>query len=98
MKNRTVTPAPVPAGMAHETLIVPGSAYTVAGPHTGQEANLRNPAHYPAEAICQVCHRMVRREVMAPEQTDWSHTDRMPGEPAPLRPDLDIRQGRSGAR
>lgn len=72
--------APAPAGAPHETLIVKGSAYTAAGPNTGRPANLRNPAHYPVTAVCQVCHGVVRRETMAPDVLDWSHTGRKAGE------------------
>ena len=66
---------------AHGILIVAGSAYSMAGPNTGQEANLRKPGHYPVEAICSVCKGVVRREKPAPGQIDWMHLDRMPGEP-----------------
>jgi len=73
-------PVPAPAGAAHETLIVPGSAYTVKGPNTGRPANLRNPAHYPAEAICQVCSQVVERAEMDAGKLDWKHTGRKAGE------------------
>jgi hypothetical protein len=78
MTARKATPAP--EGAAHETLIVPGSAYTVKGPNTGRPANLRNPAHYPAEAICQVCFEVVERAEMEPGKLDWEHTGRKAGE------------------
>lgn len=67
----------------HEQLIVKGSAYSVgAQPNTGQPANLRNPYHYPVEAICfrEDCGQVVRREEMKPGKLDWMHTGRMPGE------------------
>lgn len=53
----------------------PGTAYTVAGPNTGQEANLRNSAHYPAEALCKDCGMMIRSD-----GASWYHTGRNPGE------------------
>jgi hypothetical protein len=66
----------------HEILIVPDSAYSVGPrPNTGRRANLRNPKHYPVEAECSVCGLMVRREKPAPDQLDWMHLDRKPGEP-----------------
>lgn len=71
-------PEPVPAGMAHETLIVPGSAYQVRIPN--REANLRRPEDYPVTAICAICGQVVEREKMAPEQLDWKHTGRKAGE------------------
>lgn len=71
-------PVPAPAGAAHETLIVPDSAYMVKIPN--RQANLRRPEDYPVTAICQVCHHVVRRESMESELLDWVHTDRKAGE------------------
>jgi hypothetical protein len=65
-----------------EILIVPRSAYTVGTkPHTGQLANLRNPDHYPVEAICRRCNQVVRRDEPEPGNPDWMHTGRQAGEP-----------------
>ena len=69
---------PAPAGAAHETLIVPGSAYIELIPN--REANLRRPEDYPVTAICAVCHGVVRRESMEPGKLDWQHTGRKAGE------------------
>lgn len=64
-----------------EVLIVAGSAYSVKGRNTGLQANLRNPDHYPVEALCRGCGRVVRRETPEPWRLDWSHTGRKAGEP-----------------
>lgn len=63
-----------------EVLIVPGSAYSMKGPNTGQPANLRKPEHYPVEALCRGCRRVVRREKPEPGRLDWNHTGRKAGE------------------
>jgi hypothetical protein len=61
--------------------IRPGSAYTVgARPNCGRPASLRNPEHYPVEAVCAGCGRVVRREAPAPGVYDWPHTGRKPGD------------------
>jgi hypothetical protein len=62
-------------------LIVRGSAYSVKGRNTGLEANLRNPEHYPVEALCRGCRRPVRREKPDPGRLDWEHIGRQAGEP-----------------
>lgn len=65
-----------------EVLIRPDSAYTVGPrPNTGLRANLRNPEHYPVEAVCAGCGQVVRREKPEPLNPDWHHTGRKPGEP-----------------
>lgn len=63
-----------------EVLIVPDSAYSMEGPNTGQQANLRKLEHYPVEALCRGCGRVVRREKPQPERLDWPHTGRKAGE------------------
>jgi hypothetical protein len=70
-----------PPGAPHEALVADGSAYSMAGPNTGLPADLRKPRHYPVEGLCAICHEVVRREKMAPEQLDWLHTGRKPGDP-----------------
>ena len=72
----TARPGPDP----HELLIVPGSAYTMAGRNTGQPANLLNAFHYPVEALCRICGLPVRREKPDPACQDWMHLDRKAGE------------------
>jgi hypothetical protein len=79
--------APSAAGRdePHEALIVKGSAYSMEGPNTNLPANPRWPAHYPMEAICAICHGVVRREEMTPGKLDWEHTGRKAGEPREAR-------------
>lgn len=65
---------------AHEVLPRRGTAYSMAGKNTGLPANLLDPLHYPAEAICAGCGQMIRCEhSLSPAR--WVHQNRMPGEP-----------------
>jgi hypothetical protein len=69
--RRAVEPA---GGRSHEILPQPGSARRV---RDGQPADLRNPAHYPAVAVCKVCGRRIRCERYY--LAEWRHIETEPG-------------------
>lgn len=74
-----MTPAPqAPGDGGHEAEPVSGTVYTV-GPkrNSGQPANLLNPDHYPATALCR-CGEIIRIDRL--EQRGWVHTGRLPGD------------------
>jgi len=53
-------------------------AYSMEGPNTGQVANLANAWHYPAEALCEGCGKVIRASRFG---DGWRHTGRKPGDP-----------------
>ena len=59
---------------AHEAIPERRSARRV---RDGQPADLRNPAHYPVTAVCQVCGRRIRCERWL--RAEWYH---LPAEPS----------------
>ena len=52
----------------HEIIPRPGSARRV---RNGEPADLRNPAHYPAEAVCMICDLPIRTERWL--LSEWRH-------------------------
>lgn len=69
--------AVIPGG--HEILPLAGTVFSMMGPNTGLEANLLNPHHFPAEALCHSCKTVIYRETML--YGEWVHTGRRPGDP-----------------
>jgi hypothetical protein len=61
----------------HVTRVIEGSAYR-AGPGncTGSPADLRNPWHYPVDAVCGACSQVLHR---ASVDDGWEHTGRIAG-------------------
>jgi hypothetical protein len=61
----------------HATRVIADSAYR-SGPGncTGSPADLRNPWHYPVEAVCGACSQVLYRVSL---DDDWEHTGRLAG-------------------
>jgi hypothetical protein len=52
----------------HDITPKPGSVRSV---RTGEPADLKNPLHYPVEALCLVCDKKVRNERFY--LSEWRH-------------------------
>ena len=63
---------------SHEIIPEPGSARRV---RDGEPADLRNPHHYPAEAVCLTCGQPIRCERWF--LSEWRHIDRFSIPPTP---------------
>lgn len=72
--------AAVPA-LGHDVEPHPGNMYSMEGRNTGLPADPMNVYHYPIETTCRGCGQVVRAE-HAYSSVGFTHTGRMPGEPA----------------
>ena len=66
------------AGPDHEIIPAVDSAYVIGPEFAGRPANLRNPFHYPVEAVCSACGRRIvcERMLLIGPEGDWRHEDR----------------------